>query len=148
MTLIKALAIIMSMNTQAAALPGSAGPAQQDGPAHRVVFEVTSSKPKDWESAVRRIENLRKTLSGGAEIELIAYGPGLPILVKKKTSVGPGLSRLTAAGVRLAACSNSMRGMKVTAADLIEGAVPVDSGVAESVRRQEQGWSVLRIGAE
>lgn len=135
-------------STRAPALADAAVGGEFSGPDHRVILEVTSSKPKDWQSAVRRIQNLRKSLRGDTEIELVAYGPGLSILARSETTVGNELSRLADLGVRLAACSNSMKAMKVEPSDLIAGALPVDAGVAESVRRQEQGWSVLRIGAE
>ena len=134
--------------TRAPALADASVGGEFAGPDHRVVVEVTSSKPEDWTTAVRRLENLRKSLSGDAQLELIAYGPGLAMLVGSKTTEGPALSRLARLGVRLAACRNSMRAMKVAEGDLIDGADPVDAGVAESVRRQEKGWSVLRVGAE
>lgn len=132
----------------ALALPSPAASPGAARPAHRVVFEVTSSRPEDWVSAVRRIRNLQKSLAGGLELELVAYGPGLSILDSAKTNVAAELAALRARGVRLAACSNSMRAMKVPESRLVPGARPVDSGAAESVRRQEEGWSVLRVGAE
>jgi len=45
-----------------------------------------------------------------------------------------------------AACENMMRRQNVVKADLLPCVTTVDSGVAEIVRKQEAGWSYLRIG--
>jgi intracellular sulfur oxidation DsrE/DsrF family protein len=39
-----------------------------------------------------------------------------------------------------------MRVRKVTTEDLVPFAAQVDSGVAEIIRKQEAGWSYVRIG--
>jgi intracellular sulfur oxidation DsrE/DsrF family protein len=49
-------------------------------------------------------------------------------------------------GVVLAACQNSMRLRKVTTEDLFPFSSQVDSGVAELIRKQEAGWTYVRVG--
>ena len=53
---------------------------------------------------------------------------------------------LAQAGVVFAACENTMRRQNVGKADLLPFVTTVDSGVAEIVRKQEAGWSYLRVG--
>lgn len=47
-------------------------------------------------------------------------------------------------GVVFAACENTMQKMNVTKEQLLPFVVTVDSGVAQVVRRQEQGWSYIK----
>ena len=54
------------------------------------------------------------------------------------------LNWLQNGGVVFAACSNTLRGFHIDVKQLIPGVLVVDSGVAEVVRRQEQGWAYLK----
>jgi intracellular sulfur oxidation DsrE/DsrF family protein len=56
------------------------------------------------------------------------------------------MQKLHDGGVVFAACENTMRKKKVTKDALFPFATTVDSGVAEVVRKQEQGWSYIKSG--
>ena len=45
-----------------------------------------------------------------------------------------------------AACENTMRKKKVTKEPLLPFVTTVDSGVAEVVRKQEEGWAYIKGG--
>ena len=79
----------------------------------------------------------------GAQLDLVAYGPGIEML-KKDSVVAARLAEALKAGVRIAACQNSMRGYHLEAADLVPGVTPVPSGVVELIRRQHAGYAYVR----
>lgn len=113
--------------------------------AHHVVIELVSGDPKEWEKLMNNSENLIKALGDGTtEIEIVSHGEGLKMLMKS-TAEKPEerMKKLADQGVVFAACQNTMKRMNVTAGDLVKFAKPVDSGVAEVVRKQESGWSYI-----
>lgn len=113
---------------------------------HRVVFELTSDDAEAWKSVLNNIENVRKAL-GPTSIELVAHGKGLALLtVSSSAGVYDRLKQSAEAGVVFAACENTMKRQNLKKEDLVPFATTVDSGVAELVRRQEEGWSYLRSG--
>ena len=68
--------------------------------------------------------------------------------VWKLIEVRPGAMRKQSeAGVRFAACQNTMRRRNISKEDLLPFVGTVDSGVAEVVRKQEEGWAYLKGGS-
>ena len=125
--------------------------AQQTTPttgSHRIVIELTSGEPMQWESVLNNVENVRRALGADAtRVAVVAHGEGLGLVMKTNTALQQRVERLAADGVVFAACENTMRRKKVTRADLLPAATTVDSGVAEVVRRQEAGWAYLKGGS-
>lgn len=114
---------------------------------HRVVFELTSAEPEAWNAILNNVENVRISLGeASTKVELVAHGKGLDFL--KASNGGPKdrMQKLADAGVVFAVCENTMKRQKVTKAELVPFATTVDSGVAEVVRKQEDGWSYVRTG--
>ena len=113
---------------------------------HRVVFEVNSG-PEAWDQVMGNIENMRKAFAPEpVDVEVVCFGKGLELIVTAKTPAADRLKALNDSGVKLVACQNSMRKRKVVTADLLPFAGQVDSGVAEVVRKEEDGWSYLKSG--
>jgi uncharacterized protein len=113
---------------------------------HRVVFELTSDDPKSWEAMMNNVENLRKALDH-TTVEVVTHGKGLSLLVRDRAGeVTKRIEQAANEGVVFAACQNTMKRQKLTPKELLSIAKPVDSGVAEVVRKQEAGWSYVRSG--
>jgi intracellular sulfur oxidation DsrE/DsrF family protein len=114
-------------------------------PKHRVVFQLTEPQGPAWDMLVGHVTNLQAAFAkdGGVQVEVVFFGPGLSMLLKKDTAYEAQLKQLADSGVTLAACQNAMRFMKVTSADLFPFATEVDSGVAELTRKQEAGWTYI-----
>jgi intracellular sulfur oxidation DsrE/DsrF family protein len=83
---------------------------------------------------------------GGVQVEVVFNGQGLNMLVKAKSEYETQLKSVVEKGVKLSACQNSMKRLKVTTDDLFPFAAQVDSGVAELVRKQESGWAYIKAG--
>jgi len=47
--------------------------------------------------------------------------------------------------VNVAACNNTIRKRELSPSDLTPGVKVVDSGVAEVIRKQEEGWSYVKL---
>ena len=111
---------------------------------HKVVIEVTSSDPKQWDQLMNNVENLRGALGDKTLVEVVALGEGLKLLEKSDEPIVARMKKSSAAGVKFAACENTMKKQNVTKAQLLDFSMTVDSGVAEVIRKQEEHWAYLR----
>lgn len=114
-------------------------------PKHHVVFQLTESESSAWNVLPLHVNNMRAAFAqdGGSQVEVVFFGAGLNMLLKKNTAYEERLKQLADSGVTLSACQNAMRVMNVKTEDLFPFASQVDSGVAELVRKQEAGWSYI-----
>jgi hypothetical protein len=123
-------------------LPCSAQPAK-----HRVVLDVTTVLYDGWVQTIVNAQNLLATFgTSQVQIEVIARGPGLNMLMKTDTEFADKLAALARQGVHFSACGQTLAASHAGPNDLLPFAVVVDSGVAELVRRQESGWSYIKAG--
>lgn len=113
-------------------------------PKYQVVFQLTESEGQAWDVLVMHVNNMRNALSkDGVQVEVVFFGPGLNMLLKKNTAYEERLKQLADSGVTLAACQNAMKFLNVKTEDLFPFATQVDSGVAELVRKQKAGWEYI-----
>jgi len=114
---------------------------------HQVVLQMNVDNQDSWNQLFGNVQNLQTVFGvDNIQIEVVAYGKGLSLLLKTNSAFEERMKKAIANGVVLAACQNSMRLRKVTTDDLFPFASQVDSGVAELVRKQEAGWSYIRAG--
>jgi uncharacterized protein len=127
---------------QPAAVSPSAAPAETHK--ERAIFAVSDADPQKWNLTLGNMSNAIEGFGADSvDIELVVYGPGIAML-KKDSVVAARLAGALKAGVRIAACQNSMRGFNLEAADLVPGVTPVPSGVVELIRRQHAGYAYVR----
>lgn len=108
-----------------------------------VVVHLNSADQALQESALRNVTNLRAGLGGDTPIEVVVHGPAVRTLTcgsPLEQSIVP----LQAAGVRFAACGNSLHSLSLTSDDMQADVIVVPSGVVHLVRRQQDGWAYLR----
>jgi intracellular sulfur oxidation DsrE/DsrF family protein len=79
-------------------------------------------------------------------VRVIAHGKGIGLLRKTDTALAERIASLAASGVQFAACENTMKRLTLTNADLLPAVGTVDSGVAEILRLQSEGWAYLQAG--
>jgi len=114
---------------------------------HQVVFQMNVDNPDSWNQLFANIQNVQQVFGADKiQIEVVAYGKGLSLLLKTNSAYEERMKKAIASGVVLAACQNTMRIRKVTTEDLFPFASQVDSGVSELIRKQEAGWSYIRAG--
>lgn len=119
----------------------------------KVLFHLNSDKPERIQEVLDEAEALLKFYrSAGqiARVQVIANGDGLNLL---RTDKSPDPERVRAMlktydNLSFAACQNTIDRLKreqgVTA-ELLPGASVVDSGVAQIILRQQQGWIYIQV---
>ena len=127
----------------AAALPTPAG-AQSRSDRNKVVFQVTEADPSKWNLVLNNVRNLQTDVADeGSEIEVVVYVPGIGML-KSDSAVAARVAETIKAGVKIVACQNTMKGMKLTPADMLPEIGYVPAGVVEVMRKQQQGYAYIR----
>ena len=116
---------------------------------HHVVVQVNFNGVDQWKGVFGNIKNLKLALAqdGGLQVEIVTHGKGLELLTSKDPEIVAQLKALSDSGDEVAACVHTCDSHHLTSKDLASYVTVVDSGVAEVVRRQEQGWSYLKGGS-
>ena len=110
----------------------------------KVVIQVSDADQGKWNLALNNARNIQTDLgAGNVDVEIVAYGPGIGML-KMDSPVGGRVDEATTAGVKVIACENTMKGQKLTRADMLNGIGYVPAGVVELISKQQQGWAYLR----
>ncbi|MEP6942325.1 MAG: DsrE family protein [Betaproteobacteria bacterium] len=111
---------------------------------NRVVIQVSDADPAKWNLALNNAKNIQTDLgASNVDVEIVAYGPGIGML-KMDSAVGARVDEATAAGVKVVACDNTMKGQKLVRADMLNSVGYVPAGVVELMLRQQQGWAYIR----
>lgn len=109
-----------------------------------VVIQVSDSDPKTWNQALNVIKNVQQEY--GAEnvnVELVVFGMGSGML-KFDSPIANRIDETLASGAAVSMCQNTMKGQKMTAADMHPKIGYVKAGVIEIIEKNKQGWSVVR----
>lgn len=114
---------------------------------HRVVFEIASDDKEQWTALLNNVENLQKAFGQSkVQTEVVVHGKALGLLTKE-SPVAERLEKIAATGVVFAACENTMKRKNVSKEQLLPFAITTDSGVAEVVRKQGEGWAYIKSGS-
>ena len=119
---------------------------------HRIVIHVDDNDPKRMNMALNNAANVDayyKERLDEVTIEIVAYGPGLNMLIAGKSPVEERIASFEQNfdNITFRACGNTLNKMTKKAGmdiPLLSQAVMVVSGVVHLSERQEQGWSYIR----
>lgn len=119
---------------------------------HRILFQINDNDPARMNLVLNNVANLNKYYLDKGEtalIEVVAYGPGLNMLLEDKSQVKDRVKSISQNfdNVAFKACQNTLNKMTKKAGKklkLVPQAEMVDSGVIHLVSRQEQGWSYIK----
>ncbi len=124
----------------ALAMPGVSMAADKE----KMVIQVSDNDPGKWNLALNNAKNIQKDLGkDNVELEIVAYGPGINML-KAESEVANRVQEAVDSGVQVMACENTMRGQKLSKADMNAKVGYVPAGVVEIMHKQQQGYSYLR----
>ena len=142
---LRILATLALMTFAAVGIEVSTAQAQQaSAQRNKVVIQVSDADPGKWNLALNNAKNIQVDLGApNVDVEIVAYGPGIGML-KLDSTVGGRVDEATAAGVKIVACENTMKGQKLSRADMLNGIGYVQAGVVELMSRQQQGWAYIR----
>ena len=136
------LAIFISLLTFQGWSQNTNGPVLQ----HRIVMQLSSNDTLVWKGLMNNLKHLKAGWGDSVLIEVVAHGPGLDFLTKGKTTQQEKINHFKQLGIMFIACENTMMERKVPKESIIAEATFVKMGIGEIVRKQEQGWSYIKIG--
>ncbi|MHB1245954.1 MAG: DsrE family protein [Sulfuriferula sp.] len=138
------LFLAFSCATAAAhSVPAMPGHAKASG--FKVLLEVDSANPASWNLAVNNAAQILQIIGmDKAQVEVLAWGPGIKMLVKG-SPVAEHVQSLAAYGISFNACGNTMKSLHLTSKDLVDGATVVPGAIAEIVKRDHEGWTQIRM---
>jgi intracellular sulfur oxidation DsrE/DsrF family protein len=112
---------------------------------HRIVFQLSSGDTLAQRGLLKNLQNLL-TEWPDAQIEVVNHSQGLDFVLARESPFVKEISGFIKKGVVFAACENTLRSRKLDKSALLPGVTTVPSGVAEIVKKQEEGWSYLKAG--
>src|SRR5439155_20079684 len=108
------------------------------------MIQVIDCYQAKWNLALNKASNSQADLGATkVDIEIVAYGPGIGML-KLDSPVANRVDEANAAGVKVMACENTMKGQKLARSDMLGSVGYVSAGVVEIMQRQQQGWAYIR----
>lgn len=111
---------------------------------HKVVIQMSDGDAGKWNLALNNAKNLQEDVgAANVDIELVAYGPGIGML-KMDAPTNSRVADALNSGVKILACENTMRNMKLTKDDMHPAISYVPAGVTEIMTKQSEGWAYLR----
>lgn len=110
----------------------------------KVVFQVSDADPVKWNLALNNIKNVQQAMGADkVDAEIVVYGPGIGML-KADSEVGNRVADAKKVGVTIVACGTTMKGMKLTDADMLPNTAYVPAGVVELMKKQKEGFAYIR----
>ena len=110
----------------------------------KVILQVSDADPAKWTLALNNVKNVQQALGvDKTEIEIVVYGPGIGML-KMDSTVGDRVNEAKKTGVTIVACGTTMKGMKLTDADMLPQTNYVPAGVVELMQKQKAGYAYIR----
>lgn len=123
-----------------------------EGVTHKVAIHVDQNDPQVINMALNNAANVASYYESQGDkvvIEMVAYGPGLNMLIAGKSPVEQRISTMSLEmdNITFAACANTMEGMKKKTGEdvvLVSEATVVPSGVVRLIELQENGFAYVR----
>ncbi len=122
------------------------------GQTHFIAVHVDSNDPKVQNLALNNVQNITRYWESKGDkvvIEVVAYGPGLTMLIPGKSKVEDRVVTMSLAmdNLTFSACANTRRNMAARLGHeipIMEEARVVPSGVVRLVELQEKGYAYIR----
>lgn len=109
-----------------------------------VVIQVSDGDPKTWNQALNVVKNVQAEYGKDkVDVEVVVFGYGSGLL-KFDSPLANRIDDTLASGAQVVMCQNTMRGQKLTNADMHPKIGYVKAGVIEIIEKSKQGWTVVR----
>jgi uncharacterized protein len=132
----------------------AAGSASAEGAKHHIVIQVDQNDKAVMDLALNNAKNVLEYYRDKheeANVEIVAYGPGLNMLRDDTSPVKDRIKQLKdvsfPSNITFSACNNTKRGMEKREGHpitIIPQAQLVPAGVVRIMELEEQGWSYVR----
>jgi intracellular sulfur oxidation DsrE/DsrF family protein len=137
-----------------ASLAAATGGAAQTGKPHRVVIQVDQNDPAIMNLALNNARNVLDYYRGkneDADVEIVAYGPGLNMLRQDTSPVKDRIKQLKEisfpSNIVFSACNNTKQAMEKREGHpipIVPQATIVPAGVVRIMQLEEQGYSYVK----
>lgn len=125
--------------------------AMAEGKTHHVAIHVDQNDPHVLNMALNNAQNVAAYYTEAGDevvLEMVAYGPGLHMLVEGKSPVKDRISTMALElPITFSACANTIAGMEKKTGEklvLLDEASVVPSGVVRLIELQEEGYAYVR----
>lgn len=109
-----------------------------------VVFQVSDDDAKKWNLTLNNVKNLQQELgAANVVIEVVTYGPGVNML-KFESTVSDRVDDALKTGVKIVACENTMKALKLSKGDMMTTIGYVPAGIVEIIKKQKEGYAYIR----
>jgi hypothetical protein len=130
-----------------AAFASSLARAQAAGAAAkpRLLIHVSENEPARWNMALGNAKNAQDEVGGPdkIDIEIVSNGPSV-LMLKSNSPIAARITEATKSGVKIVACENSMKGLKLARSEMVPAVGYVPAGIIELTRKQQEGWAYVR----
>ena len=124
----------------AAAIPAAIAEPSKQG----IVIQVSDGDTKTWNQALNVVKNIQAEYGKDkVDIELVVFGNGSGLL-KFDSPLANRIDDTLASGASVSMCENTMKGQKLSKADMHPKVGYVKAGIIEIVEKSKQGWTVVR----
>ena len=110
----------------------------------KIVFQLTSADTVIHQTLMSQLKNYY-SVAPDTKFEVVCHGGGLNMLLKKTCVIQDQIKMYADQGVSFVACEFDMKKRNVTKEDLVDGAGTVISGVLEIAKKQQEGWSYIKL---
>ncbi len=115
---------------------------------HKVFFHLNESDPKKASAVLTNVQNLVDTVGWKniEALELVVHGPGLRPFIARTIDpdVKGKVETLLTGGMAMGACQITMKRQSIKPEELIDGLVPIPSGVVRVMELEEKGYAYIR----
>ncbi len=110
----------------------------------RIVLQVSDENPKTWGQTLNVAGNLMNAYGKDKiQIEVVVFGRGSPML-KADAIIANRVRDVVGNGVHVLQCENSMKRFKLKKDDMNETISYVPAGIQHIIKRNKEGWVVVR----
>lgn len=110
----------------------------------KIVFQLTTADTLVHQNLMNQLKNYW-SVAPDTKFEVVCHSGGLNMLVKKTCVIQDQIKMYADKGVSFLACEFAMKKRGVTKDQLVEGAGTVLSGVLEIAKKQQEGWSYIKL---
>ena len=110
----------------------------------KAVVHVNFSHPERQGHGLKNIENVLKEVGNDVEIEVVAHGAGIVLLVQNESKHADKIQSLIDRRVKFVACRNSLRDKSIAEDRLLPGVQVTAAGAVEVLRKQQEGFSYFK----
>ncbi|WP_341829270.1 hypothetical protein [Thiomicrorhabdus marina] len=114
---------------------------------HKVVLQISDSDPFKQTLVLNVAGNLQRYYGASdVDIEIVAFGPGVRLMLKGNANSQRMQSMMTA-GIRFSACANTLANFAKklgNTPELVEGVDKVPAGAGRILQLNAAGWQILK----